>query len=79
MPSTPTFYGNDDKPALDGKEQTDYVEDVNPGKHADVEDDVAPRRLGNATGIATAMYAEALEKYGSEGSIDPAKEKKLVR
>ncbi|KAJ9124717.1 hypothetical protein QFC24_003085 [Naganishia onofrii] len=79
MPSTPTFYGNDDKPALDGKEQTDYVEDVNPGKHADVEDDVAPGRLGNATGIATAMYAEALEKYGSEGSIDPAKEKKLVR
>ncbi|KAJ9116394.1 hypothetical protein QFC22_004836 [Naganishia vaughanmartiniae] len=78
MSTAPAYY-EDEKPALEAKEQQDCVEDVDSPKKVDVEDGISRSNLGNVTGIATAMYAEALEKYGKEGSIDPAVEKKLVR
>ncbi|KAJ9090753.1 hypothetical protein QFC20_007830 [Naganishia adeliensis] len=65
----------DEKPHLDEKAANQFIEDV------DQTDDsiIRERQSKFASGIDAAMYEEALEKYGEDGSIDPETEKKLVR
>ncbi|GHJ83705.1 hypothetical protein NliqN6_0107 [Naganishia liquefaciens] len=75
--TTPQQFPSDDKVPIDTKEASQFVEDVE-SERAD--GSVAQQRKAKfATGIDTALYEEALEKYGEEGSIDPEVEKKLVR
>lgn len=68
---------DDVKIPTDTKDASQFVEDVE-SEHGN--GSVSRERKARfATGIDTAMYEEALEKYGEDGSIDPDVEKKLVR
>lgn len=68
---------DDVKIPTDTKSSSQFVEDVE-SERADGSI-TRERKAKFATGIDTALYEEALEKYGEEGSIDPEVEKKLVR
>lgn len=64
-----------EKRQLDEKQASQFIEDVD-----QTNDSIIRERQGKfASGIDAAMYEEALETYGEDGSIDPAVEKKLVR
>lgn len=68
---------DDVKLASDSKEASQFVEDVE-SERADGSI-IRERKAKFATGIDAALYEEALEKYGEDGTIDPEVEKKLVR
>jgi hypothetical protein len=68
---------DDVKFTADNKEASQFVEDVD-SEHAD-DSIIRERKAKFATGIDAALYEEALEKYGEDGTIDPEVEKKLVR
>jgi hypothetical protein len=65
----------DEKPRIDEKTVNQFIEDVDQTNDSIIRE----RKSKFASGIDTAMYEEALEKYGEDGSIDPETEKKLVR
>jgi hypothetical protein len=65
----------DEKPQLDEKQASQFIEDVDQTNDSIIRE----RKSKFASGIDAAMYEEALEKYGEDGSIDPEREKKLVR